>query len=198
MKLSKLFEKCISLPYIDVENAASFAVERLGSALHIYFEPSNGSVDWCNNLDFPARLYGNWFAHRGFMKVWCSAEGYLAPMILDPRVRSLQIAGYSHGAALAVLCHEYAWYHRPELRPCMEGWGFGCPRVVWGIPPKKRWERFTVVRNLDDIVTHLPPAALGYTHVGKMLEIGEWGRYSATDAHRPENILKELKKYELQ
>jgi hypothetical protein len=57
-----------------------------------------------------------------------------------------------------------------------------------------RWERFTVIRNIDDIVTHLPPRALGYTHVGHVLEIGEKGTYSRVDAHRPENILAELKR----
>lgn len=191
MKLFTLFEKCITLPYIDVEAQASFAVEQAGSLLCLYFEPSHGAVDWKNNLDFPARAYGTWFAHRGFVRVWCAAEKHLAPQILDPKVRQVRIAGYSHGAALAVLCHEYIRFHRPEVR--VESWGFGCPRVVWGIPPRGRWEGFTVVRNRDDLVTHLPPAAMGYRHVGKMLEIGERGRYSAIDAHRPENYLRELK-----
>ena len=51
---------------------------------------------------------------------------------------------------------------------------------------------YTVVRNLDDIVTHLPPAALGYSHVGTLLSIGERGRYSRIDAHREENIARGL------
>ena len=54
----------------------------------------------------------------------------------------------------------------------------------------------TVVRNIDDIVTHLPPKILGFTHVGKMLEIGKRGKYSSVDAHRPENIMRELLEYE--
>jgi hypothetical protein len=114
---------------------------------------------------------------------------------LDPEVRAVRIVGYSHGAALAVLCHEYLWFHRPDLRQTLTGFGYGCPRVLWGIPTpalQKRWERFTVIRNREDIVTHLPPALFGYFHVGRMLEIGQKGTYSATDAHRPESILKEL------
>lgn len=200
MRFSQLFEKCISMPYINVENAASFAVERQGSALNLYFEQSRGATDWKNNLDFPAKPYQDggcpWFAHQGFIKVWKSAKGYVAEAIADPSVRSVTVVGYSHGAALAVFCHEYVWFHRPDLRQQLEGYGFGCPRVVWGMAPKERWERFTVIRNLDDLVTHLPPAALGYTHVGKLLKIGEKGRYSDVDAHRPENILAELKRYE--
>ena len=190
----ELFEKCITLPYINAENEASFAAERRGSALEIWFEPSKGAVDWRNNLDFPARAYGKWFAHRGFVRVWCSAERYLGGLILDPAVRRIRVVGYSHGAALAVLCHEYAWYHRPDLRDRLTGYGFGCPRVVWGLAPKDRWQSFTVVRNRDDLITHLPPRILGYTHVGSLLEIGVRGHYSPIDAHRPENYLKELKK----
>lgn len=196
MSLYSYFKKCIDLPYIDVEQCASFAVEQHGGQLAIYFEPSAGATDWQNNLDFPARVYGDWFAHRGFVRVWCAAEPYLAPRICDPSVRSLRVVGYSHGAALAVLCHEFAWYHRPDLRAEMEGYGFGCPRVVWGIPPKDRWDRFTVVRVRGDTVTHLPPAWLGYTHVGRLLELGTSGAYHGVDAHRPETYLKELQQAE--
>ena len=106
---------------------------------------------------------------------------------------------YSHGAALAVLCHEYVWYNRPDLRDLICGYGFGCPRVFWGFRTKKRmqrWERFTVIRNVDDIVTHVPPAIWGYSHVGSMIKIGEKGKYSPVDAHRPENIMAELRQRE--
>ena len=82
------------------------------------------------------------------------------------------------------------------MRDRLESYGFGCPRVFWGILTPtlaKRWERFAVVRNLDDLVTHLPPAVLGYRHVGKMITVGVRGKYSMIDAHRPENIEYELR-----
>ena len=187
-----------------MENGASFSVERQGQALYLYFEPSHGREDWQNNLDFPAMPYKRmadtvWFAHRGFLRVWKSAERYVAPLVQDPAIRRMVAVGYSHGAALAVFCQEYIWFHRPDLRHRVEGYGFACPRVVWGVlSPRlaQRWEGFTVVRNLDDPVTHLPPEALGYTHVGRMLEIGKTGRYSGFDAHRPENMMQELQTYE--
>ena len=142
---------------------------------------------------------GCWFAHRGFLRVWRAVEPHLAPTIADRSIRKIIIVGYSHGAALAVFCHEYVWYHRADLRKRLRGYGFGCPRVVWGMLPrelKDRWQGFTVVRNIEDVVTHLPPAALGYRHVGKMLEIGAKGRYSDVDAHKAKNIEKELLNYE--
>jgi len=194
--------------------------------LYIYLECSNGAIDWKNNLDFlpttklpiqdvpctvrafkktcvPIAPYKEmktrWFAHRGFLRVWQSIEPYVAREICNMRHRKIVTVGYSHGAALAVFCHEYIWFHRSDLRDSLEGYGFGCPRVYWGIPSasvRERWERFTVIRNLDDIVTHVPPIWLGFSHVGQMLTVGTRGKYSAVDAHRPENILEELKIWE--
>ncbi len=204
MRLYMLFQKCLRIPYIQVENSVNYATERAGSTLYIYFESSRGGEDWKNNLSFPAKAYRRmgqtvWFAHRGFLKAWRTVEPYLSKEILNPSVKKIVITGYSHGAALAVLCHEYVWYHRPELRQRLEGYGFGCPRVLWGIRSDEvltRWERFCVIRNMDDLVTHVPPAIFGFFHVGEVLEIGKRGTYSRIDAHRPENILTELRRYE--
>lgn len=204
MKLSTLFERCVNKAYTQVENEADYALERIGSTLYIFFECSDGATDWKNNFDFPAKPYKRmgttiWFAHRGFLKVWKTIEDYIADSIKDESVKKIVIVGYSHGAAIAALCHEYVWYNRPDLRDTLEGYGFGCPRVFWGFRTKKlrqRWERFKVIRNINDIVTHVPPAIFGFSHIGKMIEIGERGKYNMIDAHRPENILAELHNYE--
>lgn len=204
MEWSKLFERVLSADYREVEEGGSFSAERIGATLMIYFQSSKGQKDWENNLDFPARPYGRmgdplWYAHGGFLRVWRAVEPYLSELIGRRDFHRAVVAGYSHGAALAVFCHEYIWFHRPDLRGALQGVGYGCPRVVYGYPGKEilaRWERFTVVRNLEDAVTYLPPALLGYRHVGKMMEVGKRGRYSPWDAHREKNILKELLIYE--
>ncbi len=204
MYLAALFERCLNIGYNQVENGADYAIERIGTTLYIYFEHSDGITDWKNNIDFPAKPYKRmgrtvWLAHRGFMRVWKTVEDYIAADIMDPQIKEIVITGYSHGAGIAVLCHEYVWYHRRDLRDRLKGYGFGCPRVIWGCKNRecrKRWEQFMVIRNINDIITHLPPAIFGYSHVGEMLEIGERGRYSMTDAHRPENILAELRRME--
>lgn len=190
----------MSIQYTHIHNSADFALKRDGKTLFIYFAHSDGSEDWKNNLDFPARVriqddQSIWFAHRGFLRVWKSIEEHISADVKNSYVDKVIITGYSHGAALALLCHEYVWSLRPDLREAIKGYGFGCPRVIWGTPAQalqKRWENFTVIRNMDDIVTHLPPHILGYTHVGKLMEIGIRGRYSGTDAHRAENYLAEL------
>ena len=225
MNLYNLFRECIQSTYIHVENSGDFKTKRVGNILYIFLESSNGKDDWKNNLDFFPKSHQNiwktayskigflkknccmpvspykemsarWFAHRGFLRVWKSVEPYIEREISDKHIRKVIIVGYSHGAALAVFCHEYIWFHRPDLRCAIEGYGFGCPRVFWGIQTskiKKRWNGFTVIRNIDDIVTHVPPMWLGFSHVGHMFCIGKKGKYSGIDAHRPEHILEELK-----
>lgn len=205
MQLSSLFWECLHIPYSAAGCCANYALRRQGDSLYIFFEKSSGAIDWKSNLDFPAAAYRRtdgsvWYAHRGFLAVWREIEPVLAPGIADRTVKSIVITGYSHGAAVALLCHEYIWYHRPDLREALTGFGFGCPRVLWGKRNGellRRWEQFTVIRNIDDIVTHLPPFLLGYSHVGALLKIGKKGKYSPTDAHKAENILTELKEYEL-
>ncbi|MBQ7924126.1 MAG: lipase family protein [Clostridia bacterium] len=204
MTLYALFSACLHIPYSQVGRSANYAVKRENDALYIFFQGSSGKNDWKNNLDFPVKPYKRmgktvWFAHRGFLRTWKEIEPFLADEISDKSVRKIVIAGYSHGGALAMLCHEYVWYHRPDLRTTTESYGFGSPRVFWGIPTAKlkaRWTKFTVVRNLNDIVTHLPPALLGFKHTGTLLEIGTRGKYSFVEAHLSENILKELWLYE--
>ncbi len=204
MRLSEIFQQCCAAPYRRVENGADYALRREGNTLYLFFQPSIGLEDWKNNLDFPAKPYRRmdetvWHAHRGFLRVWKSVEGYLQPAIAERSVKKILVAGYSHGAALAVFCHEYIWFHRPDLRPTLQSYGFGCPRVVWGVLPpqvRARWEGFMVIRNRNDSVTHLPPAFLGYRHVGRLLEVGQKGKYKNLEAHKQKNILAELKIYE--
>ena len=204
MKLYQLLSQCMEIPYFRVGVSANYAIKRVGDVLYVFFQGSDGKNDWKNNLDFPAKAYKRmgktvWFAHRGFLKVWKEIEPSLVDNIADTSLCKIVIVGYSHGGALAMLCHEYVWYHRPDLRTTIEGYGFGCPRVLWGIKNadlKQRWNNFSVIRNLDDLITHLPPVLLGYSHVGKMLKIGKRGTYSAVQAHYAENILRELQKYE--
>lgn len=200
MTLLEMFKRCLTIKYTTVENSGDYALERVGDTLYIYFEWSDGATDWWSNFNFIAKPYkrmgcGMWFAHRGFLKVWKSIEQYIANDIKDDTVKKIVIVGYSHGAAVAMLCHEYVWYNRPDLRDKIEGYGFGCPRVFWGIKTKKlkaRWERFTVVKNIDDLVTHAPPFLFGFSHIGNMLKIGKRWKYSTVDAHRSGNIIAEL------
>ena len=202
MELLRYFQACLDADYKHRENGASWAVEnRDDGELWILFEKSNGITDWLNNLQFHAVPYQEmnpvWQCHGGFLKVWKSIKPHLEEIVADAarRGKFVRVIGYSHGAAIAVLCHEWIYYHFPALRPSLEGFGFGCPRVLYGCVPTdlaQRWQNFYVVRNGEDAVTHLPPRVMGYCHVGNLIAIGEDGGYSPLDAHRPENYQKEL------
>lgn len=198
MNSLKVFENIRSATYTHLEEDASYCVSRDGETLHIYFEWSNGKTDWKNNFDFPAKPYrdmkNKWFAHRGFLKVWKVIEPHLQAEICNPDVKHIIIGGYSHGAAIALLCHEYCKFNRSDIS--IEGYGFGCPRVVWGFlrkAVKQRFDGFTVVRNGCDLVTHVPPAIFGFRHVGEMLKIGKGKGYKAIESHYAEKYSIELK-----
>lgn len=183
MVLYDAMRECLMLEdkYFHCENGGDFYVYREGDTLKIFFEWSDGKEDWINNFRFlaiPWKPYKGmkkvWLCHRGFLKVWKAIEPYLAEYIKDATVKKIEIVGYSHGAAIALLCYEYCVFNRPDAE--IEGAGFGCPRVFWGIVPKnvkERFKNFKVVRNGNDIVTHVPPVIFGFRHVGTMVKIGQ-------------------------
>ncbi|MBR2024616.1 MAG: hypothetical protein IKA02_02265, partial [Clostridia bacterium] len=141
MNLHWLFDKLLNANYTHVENSGDYATERCGNTLFIYLESSNGSEDWKNNFDFPIKFNKRkgdipFRCHRGFLRVWESIKPHLIDAITDTEVDKIIVAGFSHGAALAVLCFEYVWYFREDIRDKIEGYAFGCPRVLWGVNAK--------------------------------------------------------------
>ncbi len=203
MDLLSLYKETLNASYTTLEEEdASYAYKKNDDGtLHIWFEQSNGATDWKNNLDFWAKPYSDmpytWYAHRGFVRVWKIIRDAIADVIIDENVTNIIIAGYSHGAALALLCHEYCVYNRPDLEGKIEGYGFGCPRVAWGILPKevkKRFEGFHVIRNKKDIVTHVPPVIFGYRHVGELITVGE-GNNNWIKSHYANNYITALTTY---
>lgn len=196
--LKQKFSDCLRANYTTVANGASFAVKRgleYGDTLTLYFEWSNGKEDWKNNFAFPAKPYRDmadkWKCHGGFLKVWKSIEPYVSAYINDPAVKKIEIVGYSHGAAIALLCHEYCKYNRPDIE--IKGYGFGCPRVFWGEASEqvmKRFSGFLVIKNGKDIVTHLPPNIFGFRHVGGLLQVGT--SKGVIKDHFPLNYLRNL------
>ena len=197
--LRALFSQCLSRPYTTAENSASFDIVAENGTLFIFLESSHGREDWDNNLNFRIRPYDDmdpvWYCHAGFLKVFKSLLPYIMPHILSPETRRAVITGYSHGGALAILCHEALMFHRPDLAGHVKTFAFGAPRVLFGaVPPevKARFSELYLIQNAGDAVTHLPPAFLGYHHVGNKIPIGRKGDYSPIDAHRPESYLAAL------
>lgn len=154
-------------------------------------------------LKLPLNAYKNTFAkwrvHGGFLKVWKAIrdeiEAYVAEILANhPEIKKIVIIGYSHGAALAVLATEDIEYLYGKSYE-VSGYGFGCPRVLWGVVPeevKYRLRNFVAIRNVPDIVTHVPPKLFGFRDVGTLIEIGEKGKYSPFKAHYASAYITEL------
>lgn len=195
--MTELFKRCLNAKYTTVSEGGDYAVEINGDTLSLLFEKSDGREDWINNFDFPAKPYKNmeqsWYCHRGFLKVWKAIEPHVADHIMNPEIRKIEIIGYSHGAAIALLCYEYCIFNRPDAE--VRGVGFGCPRVFWGAVPKEvkaRFENFQVIRNGIDIVTHVPPAVFGFRHISKIVLIGDGDSRGPIKDHYPSEYLKHL------
>lgn len=211
-KFRAYLTRCLNAQYESTEESGDYAIQREGDILYLCFQWSNGKEDWKNNFDFPAKPYSDmgikWYCHRGFLRVWKAIKPHICDAVHDMSVKKIVVIGYSHGAAIATLAHEYVWYEREDLRESLEGYGFGCPRCYWGrMKPEleERWANFYPIRNIDDIVTHVPPAIFGFRHVSPVMEIGYKGQYKfdmkktplskklpCTYAHYPEEYLKNL------
>ena len=50
--LYRLFEECLHAPYRQVENGGSYAIKRRNSHVTVFFEDSDGALDWRNNFRF--------------------------------------------------------------------------------------------------------------------------------------------------
>ena len=199
-KLRQMFTRCLNVAYTTVSEDGDVAIVRNENAVTLYFEHSDGKLDWKNNFTFPAKPYRDmkniWFCHRGFLKVWKAIEPHVRDVITDTTVTKFDIVGYSHGGALAQLCYEYVKFNRPDVE--VTGVGFGAPRVFWGFARKAVTERFNgfiVVRNGKDIVTHLPPVLFGFRHVGTVAKIGE--SVGVIKDHYPERYIEALSKEEV-
>lgn len=211
--LSALFDNCNSrVQYTTAEREVDYAfVEGANDVLYIYFEPSDGRTDWIVNFSFPRKPYKDmnipYRVHGGFLENWKVVEDTVIARVTeknaagDFRWKRVVIIGYSHGGALAALCHECVWFHREDLRDCgLGGISFDGPRVYGGlyVPAalKERWAHFYVIRNHRDIVTHLPPVVLFFRHVGAILPIGAGEDPGLIKAHYPSEIRESLQEFE--
>lgn len=209
--LESLFKRCYEAEYTHVNEDGDFAIQREGDRVYLLFQKSNSKTDWMHNLLFFSKPYKEmditWRCHRGFLCVWKSIEPYLVDTILDKSIKQFIIVGYSHGAAIATLAHECVWYNRPDVRENgLIGYGFGCPRCYFGIfgvkkALKERWKDFHPVRDLNDLVTHMPPIIFGFRHVNKVLKLqnkyyNKHVKLKSINAHYPDNYIKACKEYD--
>lgn len=201
--MKDLFTRCLNANYTHTKKSGDYAIEVEGDTLYLLFEWSDGFWDWFHNFLFPAKPYKRmnkiWFCHRGFLKVWKAMRDEVETNVImeletQPNIQNIVCVGYSHGGGISLFATEDMEFLYGDTYN-VTGYGFGAPRVVWGFLPKdvkKRLQRFYVVRNIPDLVTHAPPAIFGFRHVGGVVKIGEKRKYTPIRAHYPEVYETEL------
>ena len=195
MKAYELFDCTQWRPsWKQIGDHVSYDYERRDNTLLIFFQPSNEKIDWIRNFSFRKKPYKDmeieYKVHGGFLKAWKEVEDKIGEIIADKTIKKIVISGYSHGGALAAFCHEYCWFHRPDIRDNIVGYGFEAPRIFGSrkVPDnlKERWQNFTVIRTSNDIVTQLPP--LCFCHVGQVLHLDKNQKYGPFTSHRPQMV----------
>lgn len=164
----------------DARSGVQCAVRRRGDTLTIAFRGTDSKADWRSNFRFCRKAvpYGNAESpvrvHAGFLAAYkCDAvRGRLHRMMTDS-VRRVRVTGHSRGAALAALCALDLQYNFPDR--CYEAVLFGCPRVGNAAFARSYDRRVFMTMRVEqgaDVVCHVPPALLGYRHVGMRCRVG--------------------------
>lgn len=202
--IANLFKNTGEVSYTNYGDSVDMAFIEEANKLYIYLEGSYEISDWVLNFWFVKRPYKDmkipYKVHGGFLRCWKMIKDVVIAKISSKPYEKIIIVGYSHGAALAMLCHECVWYHRPDIRDKSYTLAIEGPRVYAGFKVKQelkeRWDRFYLIRNGVDIVTHVPPKLFGFTHVGNIIEIGHKPSLRFIKDHYPQSVYYAIVEYE--
>ena len=92
--LTELFYKVNrNVPYITVGDGVDYCFIQEDKTLYIYFEPSDGKIDWKHNFMFRKKPYKDmktpYYVHRGFLKCWKTVEDIVIDRIQDPTINEI-------------------------------------------------------------------------------------------------------------
>ena len=172
----EIYKRCIIGPWMTAGKDTQYRIEEDEDHIYLFLEGSTSKQDWIDNFNFPAVPYRNmpvrWMAHRGFIRAWKEARDAIVEDIAQrPGFKSIIVAGFSHGGALATLAHEECVFRGWDVTT----YTYGSPRVLWlpGGIVKGRFDKLYRYKVRGDIVTLLPPSLLGYVHIGKRNALGK-------------------------
>lgn len=157
---------------------------------------SNDVKDWIENLEAaPAPVSG---IHSGFWVTWLEFQGRVFEMVKNyGQAKPIFVTGHSRGGALAALAARGIAHNSGRPCSCIT---FGAPRVG---AKEFREEidllpiNLTRVVNGFDVVTMLPPAAIGFRHCGKLFQLKQpWfhALFFKVKDHLEESYDKAIKK----
>ena len=154
LKVYDLFNSVTSGPWIETD-----FVQFKNEDGVLYFQCSNGIVDWIRNFDFPAvpykRMETEYKVHAGFL------EAYQLVQRRDKRSTFTQSSDTLRRGSCSSLLAKITFRGRK-----VPTFVFGCPRVFYKPPQivKDRTAHAIRYTSKGDIVTKVPPF---YHHVGQ-------------------------------
>lgn len=165
-----LFNNCLHIDYQQVGSEVNYAFIEEDKTLYIYFQCSNGAEDWRKNFDFKHEAYGLFKVHRGFYQAYYEVRNIILDKVYSKDYEEVIIVGYSHGSAIATICHQDVRYHFPSIK--LQTFAFESPRSL-KVPKKLRyyWDGLTRIKNGSDLITHLPFKIMGFDDLGEEIKI---------------------------
>jgi pimeloyl-ACP methyl ester carboxylesterase len=173
------FSGCTGL--IDREIGTAGYVVDGSDIIVIVFRGTNDSLDWTTNMNTRfVTLQGGTRVHTGFFQAYWPIREKMFDFVtraIGEKSRPVYVTGHSLGGALALMAtaelanHEDATI-RDSIAAC---YTFGCPRAgdsSFDLYVKAPLYRIT---NGVDLVPAIPPAILGYRHVGDTRYFGKPG-----------------------
>jgi len=194
-KLVDLFRRIVSGSWVNGAIDTQYRLTVTGDVAEIVFMGSVSWVDWISNFMFWKVPYKDmpvkWRAHAGFLDSWKAVKDEIINGLHG--CRCVKVYGYSRGAAIAVLAHEWFAFNGYAVETRV----FGCPRAIACKPDSAMLERFKtlhVYNNKGDIVTMLPPKLFGYKDVGNIVRLGTGFRIPCAKWHLIPQYETELSK----
>lgn len=173
------FVSCEGLIDRDI-GTAGYAVDG-SDMIVIVFRGTENELDWTTNLNtrFVA-LQGGTRVHTGFFQAYWPIRDAMFAFVtsaIRAKQRPVYITGHSLGGALALMATAELANHddaliRDSIAAC---YTFGCPRA--GDSSFDQYVKAPLYRitNGVDLVPAIPPAFLGYRHVGDTRYFGKRG-----------------------
>ena len=173
------FLSCTKLVDNDA-GTAGYVVEG-SDIIVIVFRGTEDELDWKTNVNARlVALQGGTRVHTGFFQAYWPIRDAMFDFVklaVQAKPRAIYITGHSLGGALALMATaELANDDDAMIRDCIAAcYTFGCPRAgdsSFDIYVKAPLYRIT---NGVDMVPAIPPAILGYRHVGDTRYFGKLG-----------------------
>lgn len=174
------FKPMFGYKTIDAKKEIELSIGIKDGILYVAFLGSISKMDWIHNFMVWKKPYKRmkqlFFVHAGFLKIYKIAQPSIHQFISDHQGEfgAVFINGHSLGGAIAEICHEDMVFLKEEDLLGMGGISIhtitsGAPRAFgafFSSVPRRRCRNLIRARYHNDGVPCLPPAILGYKHVG--------------------------------